>query len=46
MKLKHRIKRWQVKRALQNNAGRIASVAAAVVGVAVGIRAWRSMRAH
>ena len=46
MKLKNKIKRWQMKRALRNNAGRIASVAAAFVGVAVGVRTWRSMRAH
>jgi hypothetical protein len=46
MKLKYRIKRWQIKKAVRNNAGRIASVAAAFVGVVVGVRAWRSMRAH
>lgn len=46
MKLKHRIKRWQVKKAFRSNAGRIASVAAGVVGVVVGIRAWQSLRAH
>ncbi len=46
MTLKHRIKRWQIKKALRNNAGRIASVTAALVGVAVGVQRWRSMRAH
>ena len=46
MTLKHRIKRWQIQKTLRTNAGRIASVAAAFVGVAVGIRAWRSMRAR
>ena len=45
MKLKHMIKRWKVKRALRNNAGRIASVAA-VLGVFVGMRRWRAMRAR
>jgi hypothetical protein len=42
MKLKNRIKRMKVKKALRDNAGRIASVAVAFVGVAV----WRAMRAH
>ena len=42
MKLKYRIKRWQMKRALRNNAGRIAAVAAAFAGLAVGIRGWRA----
>lgn len=46
MKLKHKIKRWQMKRAVRNNAGRIASVAAAFAGVVIGIRSWRAMRAH
>lgn len=46
MKLKHKIKRWQMKRAIRNNAGRIASVALAFAGVVVGFRRWRSMRAH
>ena len=46
MKLKNRIKRWQMKKAFRNNAGRIASVAAAFVGVAVGFGTWRAMRAH
>ena len=42
MKLKYRIKRWQMKRALRNNAGRIAVVAAAAAGLAIGIRGWRA----
>ena len=42
MKLKYRIKRWQMKRALRNNAGRIAVFAAAAAGLAVGIREWRA----
>jgi ABC-type nickel/cobalt efflux system permease component RcnA len=46
MTLKHRIKRWQIKKAVRNNAGRIAAVTAAFVGVAVGVRRWRSMRSH
>lgn len=46
MKLKQKIKRWRMKRALRNNAGRIASVAAAFAGVAIGIRGWRAMRAR
>jgi len=46
MKLKHKIKRWQMKRAIRNNAGRIASVALAFAGVVVGVRRWRAMRAH
>lgn len=46
MKFKNKVKRWQLKKALRNNAGRIASVAAAFVGVAVGFTTWRSMRAH
>lgn len=44
MKLKNRIKLWRMKRVLRNNAGRIA--AATFAGVFVGIRTWRSMRAH
>jgi hypothetical protein len=46
MKLKHKIKRWQMKRAIRNNAGRIAAVGAAFAGVVIGIRGWRAMRAH
>ena len=42
MKLKYRIKRWQMKKALRNNAGRIAVFAAAAAGLAVGIRGWRA----
>jgi hypothetical protein len=45
MKLGHMNKRKRMKRALRNNAGRIASVAA-LLGVVVGIRRWRAMRAH
>jgi hypothetical protein len=46
VKLKHKIKRWQMKRAIRNNAGRIAAVGAAFAGVVIGIRGWRAMRAH
>jgi hypothetical protein len=46
MKLKHKIKRWQMKKALRNNARRIATFAAAFAGVAIGVRGWRAMRAR
>jgi hypothetical protein len=45
MKLKQKLKRWRMKKTLLNNAGRIATVAAAFAGVAIGIHGWRS-RAH
>jgi hypothetical protein len=45
MKLKHRFKTRQIKKALRNNKGRIASVAAALA-VFAGYRTWRAMRAH
>jgi hypothetical protein len=46
MKLKHKIKRMQIKKSLRNNAGRIAAGAVAFAGVLVGIRRWRATRAH